>query len=40
MLKITFEFQKTNKKKKSEVFNFSAIHLIYDPQGEEELADN
>lgn len=26
-------FQKQKKKKKPEVFNFSAIHLIHDPQG-------
>lgn len=26
--------QKHKKKKKPEVFNFSAIHLIHDPQGE------
>lgn len=25
--------QKNKKKKKAEVFNFSAIHLIHDPQG-------
>ena len=28
-----FLFQKQKKKKKPEVFNFSAIHLIHDPQG-------
>lgn len=26
--------QKQKKKSKPEVFNFSAIHLIHDPQGE------
>lgn len=31
-------FQKHKKKKKVEVFNFSAIHLIHDPQGQTVLS--
>lgn len=30
---VSLLFQKQKKKKKPEVFNFSAIHLIHDPQG-------
>ena len=32
-----FAMQKQKKKNKPEVFNFSAIHLIHDPQGKHAL---
>jgi len=33
MKKVTQQLNKRSKKKKAEAFNFSALHLLHDPQG-------